>query len=110
MLKMLMLCTMPNVVVVVTIAGTGTGNKSVDEGNAKKIRADYDAKLSVMQTEVRKLQAAKREHTKLLRNQTHHEAQLKTLKNDLIALKQMKVSIHFLFYASVHLHLEIAVS
>jgi hypothetical protein len=98
---MMMHHTLLNSVTVAKIVGTGTG-KSVDDGSAKKIRADYDAKLSVMQTEVRKLQAAKREHTKLLRNQTHHEAQLKTLKNDLIALKQMKVCIGFLLYSSMY--------
>jgi len=46
-----------------------------------------------MQTELKKLQAAKREHTKLLRNQTHYETQLRTLRGDLASLKQLKVCI-----------------
>lgn len=67
------------------------GGKSNDDDKAKKIRAEYDAKLCTMQTELRKMQVAKREHTKLLRNQTHYETQLKALKNDLMSLKQLKV-------------------
>jgi len=53
-----------------------------------------------MQSELKKLQAAKREHTKLLRNQTHYETQLTTLRNDLANLKQLKVCIVLNFYST----------
>ena len=62
------------------------------DGKSKKVSDEYAAKLNSMQTELKKLQAAKREHTKLLRNQTHYETQLRTLRNDLASLKQLKVS------------------
>jgi len=54
-----------------------------------------------MQTELKKLQAAKREHAKLLRNQTHYETQLRTLRNDLASLKQLKVLYLELYYCNI---------
>ena len=62
-----------------------------NDGKSQKISNEYAAKLNSMQTELKKLQAAKREHTKLLRNQTHYETQLRTLRGDLAGLKQLKV-------------------
>ncbi len=44
-----------------------------------------------MVNELKKLQAAKKEHAKLLRNQAHYEKQLKTLQRDLADMKKMKV-------------------
>jgi len=64
---------------------------SRSDGKSKKISDEYAAKLNSMQTELKKLQAAKREHTKLLRNQSHYETQLRTLRSDLASLKQLKV-------------------
>ena len=59
---------------------------------ARKVRDDYTKKLNDMQSELRKLQAAKKEHAKVLRNQAHYERQLRTLQKDLGDLKQTKVS------------------
>ena len=44
-----------------------------------------------MQNELRKLQAAKKEHAKLLRNQAHYDKQLSTLQRDLGEMKKVKV-------------------
>jgi len=44
-----------------------------------------------MQSELRKLEAAKMEHMKLLRNQTHTEKMLKTYEHDLLEMKKVKV-------------------
>jgi len=57
------------------------------------VREEYDLKLTSMQGELKKLHAAKREHAKLMRNQTHYETQLQTLQRDLADLKKMKVRL-----------------
>ena len=59
----------------------------------QKVKSEYEKKLSQMQGELKKVQAAKKEHAKLLKNQTHYEKQLKTLQKDLGELKKIKVSI-----------------
>ncbi|PNF31244.1 hypothetical protein B7P43_G14007, partial [Cryptotermes secundus] len=46
-----------------------------------------------MQKEMKRLQSAKKEHARLLRNQTQHENQVKTLKNDLAEMKRAKVKL-----------------
>lgn len=46
-----------------------------------------------MQNELRKLEAAKKEHAKVLRNQSHYEKQFKTLQHDLAEMKKLKVSL-----------------
>jgi len=79
-------------VVMVCLSGCiATNSDGRNDGKSKKISDEYAAKLNTMQTELKKLQAAKREHTKLLQNQTHYETQLRTLRNDLASLKQLKV-------------------
>ena len=45
-----------------------------------------------MQNELKKLNAAKREHAKLLRNQQQYEKQLKMMQTDLKEMKKLKVS------------------
>jgi len=59
----------------------------------RKVREEYERKLSEMQKEMKRLQSAKKEHARLLRNQTQHESQVKTLKNELAEMKRAKVSL-----------------
>ncbi|XP_074659769.1 kinesin-like protein KIF21A [Tubulanus polymorphus] len=65
---------------------------SVD-GKAQKIRDQYQHKISDMQREMKKLQAAKREHTKQMRDSSQYESQLITLKSDLAEMKRTKVKL-----------------
>ncbi|XP_035660435.1 kinesin-like protein KIF21A isoform X5 [Branchiostoma floridae] len=70
--------------------------ESVDhiaEEKAKKIKSEYERKLKNMQDEVKKLQAAKREHARLMRNNAQYEKQLKTLRHDLDEMKKTKVRL-----------------
>jgi phage host-nuclease inhibitor protein Gam len=60
----------------------------------RKVRDEYERKLSEMQKEMKRLQLAKKEHARLIRNQTEHENQVKTLKNDLQEMKRAKVSLY----------------
>ncbi len=78
----------------------------MSQEKAKKIKQQYEKKLNDMQSELKKLQAAKREHAKLVKNQAVYERQLKTLQRDLSDMKKTKVGIKLLFLYSSHLKLK----
>jgi len=61
------------------------------EEKANHIRVEYEKRLSTLQVELRKLEAAKMEHLKLLRNQSHTEKQLKAYEQSLSEMKKLKV-------------------
>lgn len=61
------------------------------EEKAKKIRVEYERKLSSMNKELQKLQSAQREHARLLKNQSQYEKQLKKLQLDVTEMKKTKV-------------------
>ena len=60
----------------------------------KKVKETYERKLNDMQNELKKVQAAKKEHAKYARNQSHLEKQLKTLQHELAEMKKTKVRKH----------------
>lgn len=72
----------------------------------KKIRDDYERKLHEMQKELKRLQTAKKEHARLLKNQSHHEMQLKSLKNELSDMKRAKVKLINKMKEESHKHKE----
>ena len=49
----------------------------VESEKITKIKHDYQDKLDRLQSEVKKLQSAKKEHAKLLRNQSQYERQVR---------------------------------
>ncbi|XP_033752662.1 kinesin-like protein KIF21A isoform X2 [Pecten maximus] len=59
----------------------------------KKVKMDFEKKLSVLQTDLKKMQAAKKDHAKLVKNQSHYEKQLKTLQHELGEMKKTKVRL-----------------
>ncbi|XP_066599552.1 kinesin-like protein KIF21A isoform X2 [Prorops nasuta] len=59
----------------------------------KKLRDEYEKKLSNMQKEMRVLQSAKREHARLLKNQSQNENRLRSLRNELAEMKRAKVKL-----------------
>ncbi|KAM7378053.1 hypothetical protein PAMA_013111 [Pampus argenteus] len=61
------------------------------EEKAKKIKAEYEKKLSSMNKELQKLQSAQKEHARLLKNQSQYEKQLKKLQQDVTEMKKTKV-------------------
>lgn len=61
------------------------------EEKAKKIKAEYERKLSSMNKELHKLQSAQKEHARLLKNQSQYEKQLKKLQQDVTEMKKTKV-------------------
>lgn len=65
--------------------------ESGTEEKAKKIKAEYEKKLSSMNKELQKLQSAQKEHARLLKNQSQYEKQLKKLQQDVTEMKKTKV-------------------
>uniref|UniRef100_A0A4W5R9Q1 Kinesin family member 21A n=1 Tax=Hucho hucho TaxID=62062 RepID=A0A4W5R9Q1_9TELE len=63
------------------------------EEKAKKIKLEYEKKLSSMNKEMRKLQSAQKEHARLLKNQSQYEKQLKKLNQDVAEMKKTKVGL-----------------
>lgn len=58
----------------------------------KKIKDEYEKKLSGMQKEMKSLLSAKREHAKLLRNQSQYENQIRQLTSEVQDMKRTKVN------------------
>lgn len=67
--------------------------ESCTEDKSKRIKAEYEKKLGVMNKELQKLQAAQKEHARLLKNQSQYEKQLKKLQLDLAEMKKTKVRV-----------------
>lgn len=61
----------------------------------KKIKDEYETKISSLNKELKNLQSAKKEHARLLRSQTQYESQLKTLRMDVAEMKRAKVPTNF---------------
>lgn len=59
----------------------------------KKIKEDYTRKISDMQRELKRLQAAQKEHARLVRNHSQYEQQLKSFKDELLEMKRAKVRL-----------------
>ncbi|CAG2214012.1 KIF21 [Mytilus edulis] len=67
--------------------------ESQSSDKVKKVKVEYDKKLTGLQNDLKKLQAAKKEHAKMLKNQSHYEKQLKTLQHELAEMKKTKVKL-----------------
>lgn len=61
------------------------------EEKAKRIKVEYERKLSSMNKELQKLQSAQKEHARLLKNQLQYEKQLRKLQTDVTEMKKTKV-------------------
>ncbi|XP_070828821.1 kinesin-like protein KIF21A [Chaetodon trifascialis] len=67
--------------------------ESGTEDKARKIKVEYEKKLSVMNKELQKLHSAQKEHARLLKNQSQYEKQLKKLQMDVVEMKKTKVRL-----------------
>ncbi|XP_073669362.1 kinesin-like protein KIF21A isoform X2 [Paramisgurnus dabryanus] len=67
--------------------------ESCSDDKAKRIKAEYEKKLGIMNKELHKLQAAQKEHARLLKNQSQYEKQMKKLQQDLAEMKKTKVRL-----------------
>lgn len=68
------------------------------EEKAKRIKVEYERKLSSMNKELQKLQSAQKEHARLLKNQLQYEKQLRKLQTDVTEMKKTKV--RWMFFGS----------
>lgn len=70
------------------------GSDIVDNsGKMKKVRDEYERKLSDMQKELRRLQQAQKEHLRQQRELQAQDSQLKSLRQELTDLKQIKIKL-----------------
>lgn len=69
----------------------GIGGQSNDK--IKKVREEYEKKLSEMTKSLRKLQTAQKEHLRQQREIQSQDAQLKTLRSTLLELKSNKIKL-----------------
>ncbi|XP_061576879.1 kinesin-like protein KIF21A [Cololabis saira] len=70
-----------------------TSVESGTEDKTRKIKTEYEKKLSIMNKELHKLQSAQKEHARLLKNQSQYEKQLKKLQMDVAEMKKTKVRL-----------------
>ena len=59
----------------------------------RQIRDEYEKKISRLQGELKKMQAAKKEHAQLLRQKAQNEQQLRTFQAELKEMKKTKVRL-----------------
>lgn len=59
----------------------------------KKVKDEYTKKLFDMQKELKRLQVAQKEHSRLVRSQSQYENQLKSYKNEVLEMKRTKVRL-----------------
>lgn len=75
-----------------TCASFSDSVESGSDDKARKIKTEYERKLSVMNKELQKLQSAQKEHARLLKNQSQYEKQLRKLQMDVGEMKKTKVT------------------
>ncbi|KAF7208409.1 kinesin-like protein KIF21B isoform X1 [Nothobranchius furzeri] len=63
------------------------------EEKANKIRQEYEKRLKEMNRDLLKLQAAQKEHARLLKNQGRYERELKKLQGEVNEMKKAKVAL-----------------
>ncbi|XP_007456225.1 PREDICTED: kinesin-like protein KIF21B [Lipotes vexillifer] len=63
------------------------------EEKANKIKADYEKRLREMNRDLQKLQAAQKEHARLLKSQSRHERELRKLQAEVAEMKKAKVAL-----------------
>lgn len=72
--------------------GIGSDKKGSKE-DTKRLKKEYEDKLSDMKEKLLKLNAAKKEHKKLMVNQGNYERRLNTLQSEMTELKRIKVKL-----------------
>lgn len=69
------------------------GSINVGSDSVKKVRDEYEKKISGMQKELRKLQSAQKEHLRQQRELQAQDAQMRSLRSELSDLKSMKIRL-----------------
>lgn len=61
------------------------------EEKANRVKQEYEKRLKEMNRDLQKLQAAQKEHARLLKNQGRYERELKKLQAEVNEMKKAKV-------------------
>lgn len=64
-----------------------------NQAETSKKSAEYQQRIQTMQTEMKKLLVAKREHEKVMKNSQQYENQMRQLKNELQEMRRNKVRL-----------------
>ncbi|XP_063395660.1 kinesin-like protein KIF21A [Cydia fagiglandana] len=75
------------------VLSTLTSQASPPSEKLKRVKDEYERRLSGMSRELKRLQTAAREHTRLQRSQRQTAQQILTLKNELHSMKRDKVKL-----------------
>ncbi|XP_070495238.1 kinesin-like protein KIF21A isoform X4 [Chironomus tepperi] len=75
------------------LANIGRSDVADQTGRIKKVRDEYEKKLSDMQKELKRLQQAQKEHIRQQRELQAQDSQLKSLRQELTDLKQIKIKL-----------------
>ena len=68
----------------------GSKKQQSDE-QVRKVKGEYEKKLTTMQTELNKVNAAKKEHAKMMKNRAVYDRRIKELSTELNDMKKIKV-------------------
>lgn len=71
---------------------TGDKQNQSDE-QVKKVKSEYEKRLTGMQAELSKVNAAKKEHAKMMKNQAVYDKRIKELSSELNDMKKIKVCV-----------------
>ena len=87
--------------IIIHIELTGSKKQQSDE-QVKKVKSEYEKKITMMQSELSKVNAAKKEHAKMMKNQAVYDKRIKDLSVELNDMKKIKVRVRytrsFVFY------------
>ncbi|XP_037070286.1 LOW QUALITY PROTEIN: kinesin-like protein KIF21A [Pollicipes pollicipes] len=75
------------------ISGIAGKRSATSSDDVRKVKDEYERKLSDMAKEMKKLRSAQREHAKLVRSQGEYARQVKTLKTEVVEMKKAKVKL-----------------
>lgn len=87
------IATMLNIFLSHSFSASKNPQKIIDTEKVRKIREDYEKKLTAMRDEFRKLQSVEREHRRMQAKQAAEQQQLLRLRNELNEMKKTKVDL-----------------
>lgn len=76
---------------VTVVCGCTVSMENYTEEKANRIKQEYEKRLKEMNRDLLKLQAAQKEHARLLKNQGRYERELKKLQTEVNEMKKAKV-------------------
>lgn len=79
------------IIFLIPSCGSSVSMENYTEEKANRVKQEYEKRLKEMNRDLLKLQAAQKEHTRLLKNQGRYERELKKLQLEVNDMKKAKV-------------------